>query len=287
MRSEPPLGIFARVFPVGPAKRVAAAVAAAGYRVVQLNLRALGLPTLPSAEAWAQVDPRRIRAAFAAEGLEIWGLSGTYNMVHPDPAVRADGTAAAAELVRRAPAFGARAVTLCTGSRDAGSMWTAHPDNRTEAAWRDLRAELEPLVAAALEAGIVLGVEPEPGNVVADAAAAERLLGELGPDARAIGIVADAANLLAGRPADTHRAVLERAFVTLHASIACLHAKDLVPWEATLAGRGVVDYVHVAGLYRRLGLAAPVIVQDVVPAQAIAARAHLARAFGAAPNAAG
>ncbi len=43
----------------------------------------------------------------------------------------------------------------------------------------------------------------------------------------------------------------------------------------TLDGHGVVDYDHVAALYARLDLHAPVIVQDTTPAQAARALAFL------------
>lgn len=277
--AEPQLGIFARVFPTGPAAAVARSVTEAGYRLVQLNLRAIGLPTIPDPAAWNDIDVEAVRRDFAALGIAIWGVSGTCNLAHPDPDIRRAGTLGVVELVRRAPRLGAVAVTLCTGSRDPQRMWTHHPDNATEAAWRDLRGELDLLVAAALEAGVLLGVEPEPGNVVRDAAAAVRLISELGPDAHAIGVIADSANLLAGRPVDTHRGVLERSFAALADRIACLHAKDLVPWATTLAGDGIVDYSVVASLYRNLGLRAPLIVQDVTPDLAAPARTHLEGIF--------
>jgi sugar phosphate isomerase/epimerase len=275
----PPLGIFARVFPVAPAAEVAQAIAGAGYDCAQLNLRAIGLPTIPAADAWEAIDPEAIATAFAEAGVSVWGVSGTYNLAHPDPSVRAAGTKGVVELVKHAARFGAGAVTLCTGSRNPTSMWAHHPDNTTEDAWHDMRAELDVLVAAALDAGVILGIEPEPGNVVRDAAAAARLLHELGPDASAIGIVADSANLLTGLPLDRHRRVLERSFTMLRDRIACLHAKDLVPWSQTLDGHGVVDYAHVASLHVRLELTAPVIVQDVAPEQAAAAREYIDRGF--------
>ena len=40
------LGVFARVFPSGSPEAIAAAIAAAGFTVTQLNLAALGRPTL-------------------------------------------------------------------------------------------------------------------------------------------------------------------------------------------------------------------------------------------------
>jgi sugar phosphate isomerase/epimerase len=278
---EPEFGIFARVFPAGPAAVVAGRVHRAGYDVAHLNLSALGHPTIPDEAAWAAVDAVAVRADFASRDVGIWGLSATYNMAHPDPAARREATLRAARLVPRAPGFGAAVVTLCTGSRDAEHMWRAHPDNGTPAAWRDFRAELDVLLAAAEAAGMRLGVEPEPGNVVADAEVAARLLRELGPDAALIGIVVDAANLLSAVPPSSHAATLDRAFDLLGAAAVCLHAKDLVAWDRTLAGDGVVDYARVARLHRGLPEPVPVIVQDVTAEQAADARDWLAERFGA------
>jgi sugar phosphate isomerase/epimerase len=197
--------------------------------------------------------------------------------------VRRAGTTAAVALIQRASEFGVTAVTLCTGSRDPERMWTAHPGNTAPEAWHDLRTELDLLLEAAGAAGVRLGVEPEPGNVVRDAAAAARLLAQLGRDADRITIIADAANLLrehAGESRAAQAAVLERAFEVLGETIGCLHAKDLVPWHETLAGRGVVDYELVGRLRRTLPHAAPVIVQDARAEEAAAVRELVASAIG-------
>jgi sugar phosphate isomerase/epimerase len=279
--TAPEFGIFARVFPKGPAHALADSIATAGYSLAQLNLSALGLPTIPSVEQWRAIDPAAVRADFAASGVSCWGVSCSYNMAHPDPELRRARTTAAVELIVRAAALGATAVTLCTGSRDAEHMWAPHPDNESEAAWRDMRAELDLLLAAACDAGVMLAVEPERGNIVRDADAAVRLYSELGGDSALVGIIADPANLLSGLSPESHRDVLEHSFASLADNIICLHAKDLVPWADTLDGHGVVDYDHVAALYARLDLHAPVIVQDATPAQAAGALAYLRARFNA------
>jgi len=280
--AEPAWGVFARVFPSGPPERVARDVAAAGYSIAQLNLSAIGLPTLPRAESWDCIDLPGVRAAFAEADVTVWGLSGSYNMIHPDPAVRRAGTTAVVAMIARAPRLGVTAVTLCTGSRNAERMWTPHPDNVTPTAWRDLRAELDLLLAAAEEADVLLGIEPESGNVVRDADAATRLIAELGPDADRIAIIVDAANLLQEHPdAATHAAVLTHAFDSLGPKIGALHAKDLVPWAQAIAGEGVVDYALVGRLWNALPQHPPVIVQDARPEDAGAVRAVVADAIRA------
>jgi len=268
------LGIFARIFTRPRAQDVAAAVAGAGFGLTQLNLSAVGLPTLPPADL--DVGLPAIGAAFAGQGVTIWGLSATYNVIHPDPSVRHEGTARARALIGRAPELGAEVVTLCTGSRDPQDMWRAHPDNLGEEAWRDMRASLDQLLPAAERAGARLGIEPEAGNVVADADRGRRLLAELGPDSGLVGIILDPANLVSpGTVADQDR-ILRAAFADLGEHTVALHAKDVVPEGGyAAAGLGGLDYELVFALHARLPRPVPVIIQDATEADVPRTRAFL------------
>src|SRR5947209_2964817 len=157
------------------------------------SFAALGKPTL--AEGIDDETFVRVRTGFDAAGVVIPSVSVTYNVVHPDKKLRERQTAAAVELIGRIPSLGAEVATLCSGTRDPENMWRSHPDNIRPDAWSDVRATLDVLLDAAATAGIRLGVEPEPGNVVRNAAAAARLLDELDPGAP-VGIIFDPANLL-------------------------------------------------------------------------------------------
>jgi sugar phosphate isomerase/epimerase len=256
------LGIFARSFPRASAGEAAAAVAGAGFGLIQLNLSAVGLPTLPPADGQGGLDFSAIRQAFDDRAVRIWGLSASYNMIHPDPAVRSAQTEAAAALIGRAPELGATAVTLCTGTRDPGSMWRRHPGNDEPAAWHDLRASLDRLLPAAAAAGVRLGIEPEPGNVVSSAARARQLLDELGRDAGLTGIVFDPANLVTVATAGQQAGILEEAAGLLAGSVFCVHAKDVVESGYAAAGTGLLDYQLVFRLLSGLPAAVPLISQD-------------------------
>ena len=126
------IGVFARVFPAGPAEQVAAVIRGAGFRATQLNLSALGRPTLDQELRAAEAGA--IATAFSVAGVRIWGVSGTFNAVHPDPEARAAGIAGCRVVIQRASELGAEVVTLCTGTRDPDDMWRAHPDNASPAA---------------------------------------------------------------------------------------------------------------------------------------------------------
>ena len=262
MTADHDLGIFARTFPRASADEVAAAVAGAGFGLVQLNLSAVGLPTLPGPGEHGGLDFGAIRRAFDDRGIGVWGLSASYNMIHPDRAVRDAQTAAAVALIGRAPELGATAVTLCTGSRDPDNMWRRHPGNDEPSAWQDLRASLDRLLPAAAAAGVRLGIEPEPGNVISDAARAGRLLGELGGDAGLTGIIFDPANLVTVETAGNQADILGNAATLLAGSIFCVHAKDVVVSGYAAAGTGRLDYGLIFELLAGMPAGTPLIVQD-------------------------
>jgi sugar phosphate isomerase/epimerase len=270
------LGIFARTFPRDTAGQVARAVQQAGFGLVQLNLSSFGLPTIPPGEVLAGLDLAGIRSAFADFGVSIWGVSVTYNMIDPDAGRRARATAQARAFIERIPELGAGVATLCTGTRDPSDIWRGHPDNAREGSWTDLRASLAELLPAARTAGIRLGIEPEPANVVSGAVAARRLLHELGGDAGLVGIVLDPANLVQVPTAHQQRDILTAAFTGLADDIVCLHAKDVTEAGYAAAGHGLLDYELIFGLRATLPRPVPVIVQDVSEADSIRVREMLA-----------
>lgn len=255
------VGVFARVFPAGPAPQVAAAVHAAGFDTTQLNLSALDRPTLD--DTLGDEEAAAIGRAFTLAGVRLWGLSGTFNAIHPDRARRRRDTEACAALIARAPAMGVPVVTLCTGTRDPDNQWRAHPDNTLPDAWSELRATLEVLLAAADAAGVQLGIEPESGNVVRDTDAAVRLLAELGDDARLLTIVLDPANLLSVATLPEQQRILDDAFDRLGDHLGALHAKDVVDEGSAAIGHGGLDLDLVLRRHAGLPRPVPVIAQDL------------------------
>ena len=82
------LGIFAKTFRAAAWRR-RSTPSPPRPRQVQFNMALAGGPPLPADTAGRRRRPR----AVAARGLSMAAVSGTYNMAHPDPAVRADGAA--------------------------------------------------------------------------------------------------------------------------------------------------------------------------------------------------
>jgi sugar phosphate isomerase/epimerase len=262
------LGIFARTFPRGTPEAVAAEVQQAGFVMAHWSFAALGEPAL--AEGVDHETFLRVRASFDAVGVAIPSVSVTYNVVHPDQKLRERQTAAAVELIGRIPSLGAAVATLCSGTRDPENMWRTHPDNTKPDAWYDLRATMDVLLKAAATAGIRLGVEPEPANIVRNAAVAARLLDELGPGAP-VGIIFDPANLLSPATIAQQEEILTDAIDMLGARVIGAHAKDVVESGYSAAGAGMMDYHLVFRLLSRIA-PVPLAAQDVEESDA--ARVH-------------
>jgi sugar phosphate isomerase/epimerase len=272
------VGIFAKTFPRPTLEASLDAAVSHGVHALQFNLALVGGPSLPSAVPAALTE--RVAAAFAERELRMVAVSGTYNMAHPDPEVRAGGRARLAAVIEAAPGLGTNVVTLCTGTRSRGDMWTAHPDNATPAAWRDMLESVGAALEVAERCGVVLGVEPEHANVVSDAAAARRLLDEL--PSSALRIVMDGANLVDPAALDDQRRVLVDAFEQLGADIVLAHAKD-VRADGTIvaAGRGELAYDDYVRLLRQAAYDGPLILhglsEDDVPGAVAFLHAQLER----------
>ena len=83
------IGILTTTFTQHTLDGVLDAVAARGIRHVQFDLSAAGVESLP--ENVAPELASQIRAALQARGITMSAVSGTFNMIHPDAAQRADG----------------------------------------------------------------------------------------------------------------------------------------------------------------------------------------------------
>lgn len=241
------LGIFAKTFPRPTVEEVFDAVAAYGLTSVQFNMSSAGLSPMPD-----EIPPEvvtRVRDAAKARGIEIAALSGTFNMTHPQVAVRLQGITHLSILAAACAPLGTRLITLCTGTRDPENMWRRHPDNDTDAAWSDLLTTMREAVEIADEHDLLLGIEPEPGNVVSTAARARRLLHEI--DSPRLGIVLDPSNLIEGIPPDRIDAAIDDAFALLGGRIVSAHGKDRDAAGAVVpAGRGIVPWPrYLAGLH--------------------------------------
>jgi sugar phosphate isomerase/epimerase len=255
-------GIFSRTYPSADFAEVLARAAADGFGALQLNLSSFGMESLPG-----RLDAAALRAGRALarqHGIGLAALSGTWNMAHPDPDYRAAMRPRFAMVLEAAALLEVRVVTLCTGSRHAANMWEAHPDNAGPEAWADLCGELAPALEQAAALGLALAVEPEPGNVVCDAAAARRLLDELA--APNLKIILDAANLIGAGGLRRQAGILDEALDLLGPEVVLAHGKDIDRvGHVTCPGRGAIDLGLFAAGLRRRGFDGPLIGHGFAP----------------------
>jgi sugar phosphate isomerase/epimerase len=260
------LGVFAKTF-VRPTLGAALdAVRAHGLDCVQFNLSCAGLPPLPERIPDEVCD--EVRCALADRHIAMAAVSGTFNMIHPDPAHRHDGLVRLRVLASACPRLGTSIITLCTGTRDPDDMWRRHPDNDTPAAWRDLLATMRQAVDIAEEAGVTLAFEPEVANVVDSARKGRRLLDEVG--STRLKVVMDPANLFHAGELPRMREVLDEAFALLGRDVVLAHAKDLShDGEAghEAAGRGVLDYDRYLARLKSAGFTGPLILHGLAEGQ--------------------
>jgi sugar phosphate isomerase/epimerase len=266
------LGIFAKTFPGNDPAAVLAAARDAGFGEVQFNLACAGLPAMPDA-----VSPEAlaaIRAASERAGVTLAALSGTYNMAHPDPAVRETGRRRLGVVIAAAAALGIPLVTLCTGTRDPEDQWRHHPGNADPSAWRDMAGSMGRALDEAERHGVDLGIEPEPGNVVTSAELAVRLIGEMAsPRLR---IVLDPANLMERPTAAALRAAVASAVEVSGGAIAMAHAKDrAADGRVVPAGQGVVDFPDFLARLGAGGFDGPLVTHGLEAADAPAVAAFL------------
>ncbi len=272
------LGIFAKTFAGNDPATVLTQACNAGFQSVQYNMACSGLPAMPAMLTDAQIDD--VAQAARAAGIGIAALSGTYNMIHPDLAVRADGLRRLGVLIAAAGAMGTPMITLCTGTRDADDQWRGHPDNTSPAAWRDMLDEMAKACALAEAHGIRLGIEPELANVVDSATKARTLIDTL--QSSALAIVLDPANLFEITPLPDQRDLLARAVDLLADRTLMAHAKDRdAQGGFATAGQGVVDFPHFLGCLKAAGFDGDLVTHGLAAAEAPGVARFLAQTLAA------
>lgn len=260
------IGIFARTFEAPSLAGVLDAVAAHGIRHIQLNTSCMGVSDMPDG-----LDPtacRMARQEIDARDIKVVSLSATYNMIHPDPTVRAQGMRRLEVLASRAAELGTDLLTLCTGTRNPDNMWQDHPQNSTAEAWKDLLAAMEQAVALAEKYDVRLGIEPEVSNVVSSPHKARQLMDTM--DSDRITIVMDGANVFPKGTIHRQQEILNEAFDLLGDRIALAHAKDLSrDGEAghEAAGTGLLNYDLYLQLLHQSGYRGAVVLHSLTPEQ--------------------
>jgi sugar phosphate isomerase/epimerase len=282
------LGIFAKTFVRPTVEETLDAVKAHGLDCVQFNMACAGLPSMPDS-----VDPKlcnRIRKALEARNITMAAVSGTFNMIHPDPQYRKDGLRRLRILAEACPRMGTKIITLCTGTRDPENMWRRHPENDTVAAWEDLAEMIGEARRIAEKAAVVVAFEPERANIIDSAEKAELLLVQelYLPSLR---IVIDPANLVGPEDVSRFREILDGAWAALSQEIVLAHAKDFMltddgeDLKHVAAGKGLLDYDYYLARLRELPSEVPLILHGLDETEVEGSLAFLRGKLQSLPNA--
>lgn len=259
------LGIFAKTFPAPTLAQNLDAVVARKLSIIQFNFACAGLPSIP--DDIAPETAQQIGDEIKKRNLIIAAVSGTCNLIHPDPQKRADGIRRLAVIAGSCATLGTSLITLCTGTRDADDMWRRHPENDSPEAWRDLLASLAAVLEIAEKFNLKLGIEPETANVISSARKARRLLNEL--KSPRLKIVIDPANLFQPGQLTWQKEVIDDAFDLLGDSIILAHAKDVREENGVMkhvaAGKGAINFSHYLAALDDLSV--PLILHGLEPSE--------------------
>ena len=261
------LGLLSEEFPHSSLEENLRIVAGLGIRQVQFDMLCAVGETLPAPLDSSTIES--VASSLLSHGIEAAALSGTYNMIDPDPVRRSAGGEGLDRLIALAPQLKTGIVTLCTGSRDPGDMWKSHPDNNSADAWADLLPQVARAVETAERHGIVLGVEPEVSNTVNTPLKARRLLDEIASPH--LKIVMDGANIFGKGDFARMGDHLRATFDLLGEDIVLAHAKD-VDQEGEAgslpAGLGRLDFPLYFDLLKQSGYNGAIILHALDQAQA-------------------
>ena len=271
------IGVFAKTFAGSDPMTVLMASRKAGFDCVQYNMACSGLDALPN-EIQAE-EAMQVSNAAQATGTTIAAISATYNMTDPDSGRRRAGRHAFNAIAAHASIMGSRILTVCSGSMDANDKWRRHSMNDDPASWNDMCREFEIICTIADTHNLMIGVEPEPANIVSSVPRAADLLSQF--PGSPIRIILDPANLIEGIAPDRHECIIDTAFERLGTMIVMAHAKDrFADGSVAPAGEGVVDWSHFLGGLAACGFDGPLIAHGLTANAAPAVANFLAAQVG-------
>lgn len=247
------LGICTTDFSRRPLDELFSGIEALGFEAVQFafdSIEESGFHADSHIEIPAQIDdalPAQIAECAARHHLALTAVNGTFNMAHPDAAVREEGVRRFEGFARAVKAMGCGMITLCSGTRSRLSLWTGDAGNESEAAWRDMAACMRAVSAIAEKYDLTLAIETEAGNIISTPELAERILREV--NSPRLRMIMDCANLF--HPGETKRdnvrAVIGHAFDVFGQHVVLAHGKDIAESDGIrfcAAGEGIVDFPY-------------------------------------------
>ena len=268
------LGIFAKTFKISSSEELFSTIKSHQLEVAHYNMACVGLNSLPTKEVPADTL-KAIYTSAQKNQLEIIGLSATFNMIHPNPQVRANGLKSLEILAQACTGLGTNFLSLCTGSRDQKNKWKWHPDNAQPEAWTDLLNTMQKALEIAEKYNLILGVEPETANVVQSPQKARQLLDEM--QSKHLKIILDPANLFETvKSTDEINQHIAKAIELLADDIAIAHAKDrTLDGVFKAAGKGDIDFEFFIQQLKSIGFDGPLVLHGLEESEVGGARDYL------------
>ena len=216
----------------------------------------------------------RVKADFAAQGMECAVLGCYLSLADPDPEERAKTQAIYRAHLRFSRLMGARVVGTETPAAKNARFDALQQDS--EEAFQLFLEGVRPVARWAEEEDAILAIEPVWRHIVSTPERAERLLAELNNDH--VQIILDSVNLLSPENAPQAEAVIDEAIRRLGDRVRVLHMKDytIAPDGTVLSGAcgtGVMKYEKLIAFAKANDL--PMTLEDTRPDNAEAARKYL------------
>lgn len=241
-------GVFRR----HPVEEAARLIRAGGFDCTQLTPEFEGMPFCRYGNAvdltgFTPAMRRRIREAFASEGVEVLSQGAYMDLSTGEEAQRRENLDYFAARLRMMREMGGEVLVTESGPRPEEPA-------AQHAAWDRFRASFTELLPIAAAEGVAIGLEPSRAQVLKDCATARLLLDEFGSEG--LRVMIDPANILGLE-------TLEEMFATVRGAIFQGHAKDVVLGGEKpvypAAGQGDLDYPLYVRLLREHGVPALVI----------------------------
>lgn len=258
-------GVFSTVFQRDSLEAMLDGMVDAGFAATQFHMSCAGIDQIP--EQIPEGLCERIRTAFDARGMEMDGLSGTFNMIDRDLNAREAGFRGLKQLASHARELGTSVVTLCSGTM-ANYLWRPHPDNDGAEAWEQMIGSMARAGEIAEEHNVYVAFEPEVSNVIDSAAKAKLAINTVASPQLKVCI--DGANLFHKGELSRMDEILDEAFDLIGEHIVFAHAKDLSKdGEAghDAAGTGFLNYDRYLELLNKAGYTGAVVLHSLTEEQ--------------------
>ena len=135
------LGFFSPEIKGRDVTEVFAKARAYGFSEVQYDFLTTHGEEMPA--AFYPEELEQINAVAKANEIRVTAVNGTFNMVHDDPEYRTEYIRRFGLICEAAASFGAKVVTLCTGSKSRAGMWRYTPETAREEVFEELTGFLE------------------------------------------------------------------------------------------------------------------------------------------------